>query len=155
MAPLSRSEYRLACGLLLMAAAAAAHPAGLDLSLPAAPPEPPPAAAAPSDDALAGDPQRLPPVVVTAPHDAFLDADARLKKLQDSLSCLGCDGKQRDPRPRAVQIGEAVGQTLFGLFSSYRAPTRDEPADRALAGAQAGISTYDNPGGGTRQPNQP
>ena len=154
----------LIIALTIATFAGIAQSADLNLSVPKAAldgaPDATPEAAAPAadddDDAVQpGAPQRLDPIVVHGQRDAFGESDAKLKRIQDGLSCMGCDGTQRDLRPKAVKVGEAIGQALFGLFSSYKPRPTGEPNDRALNHAEQGISTYDNPGGGTVRPNQP
>ena len=154
---------RVLIALSIAMLAGLAQAADLDLSVPKAALNAPDASAetaapAGNEEPANGDPgapQRLDPVIVHAHRDAFEESDAKLKRVQDGLSCMGCDGTQRDLRPSAVKIGEAIGKTLFGLFSSYKPKPPGEPNDRALSHAEQGISTYDNPGGGTVRPNQP
>jgi hypothetical protein len=92
-----------------------------DAAPPAPPPEPAPAEAAPaSPPAPAEKPAEdgskasitLPGVQVGGKHDALSESDKRLKALQDSLPCTGCDATPHTHKKLVKRVVDAVGERV-------------------------------------------
>lgn len=76
-------------------------------------------------------PTQLEEIIVTGDPGYFGMLDLRLKSIQESLPCFGCDGGTLSKAPLAIRFAEGLGTTLLRAF--FQQPkVRGEPADEAL-----------------------
>lgn len=155
--PGSRAAARLALGLLFaafgqLALAQSSSSGGTAAQPPAKVPEVTAEAAAAADPNAPAEPAasddkkiNLPGVSVQGKRNVFNDNDKKLKDMQDSLPCTGCDAKPHTKKKLVKRVLDAVGERVLPT----EAPDHSDrdANDKAQEFSQQNLCTAGNIGG--------